>query len=109
MYNKLLTSDTGVCVSWETLGKMLYEELKAKKLSHHEMYPNPEAGCFEMIISGDWKHDHLRAKLVVKEFFKSNGFEILGVQSQEIGHSDCDWYTAQHTFYLPGRYIVREV
>ena len=44
-------------------------------------------------IDGDWKHDHHRADWVVSE-----EIPYITVKKQEIGQSDSDWYTANHTY-----------
>ena len=44
-------------------------------------------------IDGDWKHDHGRADWVVSE-----EIPYLSVKKQEIGNSESDWYTANHTY-----------
>lgn len=50
-------------------------------------------GKIYMEIDGDWKHEHLRAKLILADY----GYNVIEVYHEE---SECDWYEA--------RYIVLE-
>lgn len=49
-------------------------------------------GTVDILVRGDWHHDHLCLRWLMEEF----GFTE--VQCKEVGHSDSDWYTAVHTF-----------
>lgn len=58
--------------------------------------PHYELPVIEAEISGDWKHDHLRAKWIVKEQFPE--FTYIGEQVTEEDGSD--WYSAIHRWVV---------
>lgn len=47
----------------------------------------------EMLINGDWKHDHLCADHWMRNEF---GFDL--IDTREVGESDSDYYEAYHTY-----------
>ena len=112
------------CGGYEKLGegfisgaeKLSFEELAAleeglfRELKNVGIYP--EDGTFSnssnhladleltLLIDGDWKHDHLAAEKIVEKFCKENGLSIVKHEADEVGHSDSDWYEAEHRWYL---------
>ena len=53
-----------------------------------------------LTISGDWKHDHLFARELVKDFCKENKF-VIARHDEDVTDSDgSDYYDALHTFQL---------
>lgn len=54
---------------------------------------------FMVYLSGDWKHDHLRLKINVIDYFEKMGYEV---EHREVvdGESDSDDYSATHYFKL---------
>lgn len=87
------------------LEKSLWDKLNAQGIY-------PEDGTFsnssnrladldlELVIDGDWKHDHLFAEHLVEEWCKENGYVITRHTESEIGNSDSDWYEAEHHWFL---------
>lgn len=53
-------------------------------------------------VKGDWKHDHLRCKFVMKE----HGFEYLNEDVTEEDGSD--FYTAVHYYSIPHKYWLED-
>lgn len=47
------------------------------------------------IINGDWKHEHLFAQSLIRDYFESQN-KIVYIDSCEIGNSDSDCYSAHY-------------
>ena len=75
-------------------------------LKKHDVYP--EDGTFsnsdnslydldlELLIEGDWKHDHLYTEHLIDDFCKQKGLGVIRHDVEEVGESDSDWYKAWH-------------
>lgn len=87
------------------LEKNLWEKLKAEGIY-------PENGTFEnssnsladldleILIDGDWKHDHLFAEHLVEEWCKENGYVITRHTSEVTNETNRDDYEAVHHWFL---------
>ena len=87
------------------LEKSLWDKLKAQ-----EVYP--EDGTFsnssnrladldlELLIDGDWKHDHLLAEHLVEEWCKENGYVITRHTEEVTNDTGRDDYEAEHHWFL---------
>lgn len=51
-------------------------------------------------VEGDWKHDHWAFKDLIQEWADKNGRKIFKIDSQEVGESDSDDYTAIYSVYI---------
>lgn len=81
-----------------------------KFLAQNDIYP--EDGTFEsaesslydldleLLIEGDWKHDHWFTETLVEQFCKDNGLIIIRHDVEEVGDSDSDWYKGWHYWKL---------
>lgn len=62
---------------------------------------NPLADLeLELIIDGDWKHDHLFAEHLVEKFCEENGMIVVKHSVTEVGESESDWYTGDHIWFI---------
>ena len=62
---------------------------------------NPLADLeLELIIDGDWKHDHLFAEHLVEKFCEENGMIVVKHSVVEVGESESDWYTGDHIWFI---------
>lgn len=55
--------------------------------------------AFMVYVSGDWKHDHLRLKINVIDYFEKMGYKVSHTEVED-GKSDSDDYSAYHYFKL---------
>lgn len=61
-------------------------------------YTTSFQNCFNVdIIWGDWKHDHLRADYLIKEYFKKLGYEV-SVNEEVTEEDGSDTYSATHYY-----------
>lgn len=75
------------------------ELLDKEKLYAIEVYEDEDKFGNPLVaieIEGDWKHDHLRAKWLMKEAFGAE--RVSTIVTKEDGS---DFYTAVHYFYIP--------
>ena len=87
------------------LEKSLWEKLNAQGIY-------PEDGTFsnssnkladldlELLIDGDWKHDHLLAEQLVEEWCKENGYVITRHTDEITNDTGRDDYEALHKWFL---------
>ena len=68
--------------------KILNENKIYPEIWSHQVLPV----IFIQIDNGDWKHEHLKAKLLLEE----QGFAFLG--KEELGESPDDTYSAIHRY-----------
>jgi len=59
-----------------------------------------DSAIIEVIVKGDWKHDHIRFNNLVDDFAKENNLKVWKIDEEEIGDSGDDSYEARHTVYL---------
>ena len=75
--------------------------LQDNSISGVELYncsfyvPIPEIGIVEILIDGDWKHDHHRADYLIKE-----NFNILKYESYALEDTGSDWGPEVHSYYI---------
>lgn len=75
----------------------LQKYFNEKKFPYYvEIYDNK---LFVEITWGDWKHHHLRADLLVEEFFKEKGLTILQ-EEYTIEEDGSDCYSAEHYYWF---------
>ena len=80
----------------DELAKKIYEKLHEERLSAG-VFSEDDFDIAVEIRWGDWKHEHLRCKLIVEELLKENGYETFHTeQMTESDGSDC--YSAIHRF-----------
>lgn len=61
-----------------------------------DKYPlNIKGLVFE--VSGDWRHDHLYFNDLAQALLKAKGYEVIRIDTEEIGESEEDSYDAFHT------------
>lgn len=59
------------------------------------------------IMNGDWKHEHMRAKWLLDDFFREEGIDIV-INSYEIGQSEDDTYSAHYIIRTTGSNTLSE-
>lgn len=52
------------------------------------------------IDDGDWKHEHLFFKHLVREYLKEHGYVLVADDEEEIGDSGSDNYSAIHSLFI---------
>lgn len=57
----------------------------------------------ELLIDGDWKHDHWFTEDLVKQFCDENNLGIIRHDVEEVGDSDSDWYTGWHYWKIDNK------
>jgi len=76
------------------LAHVVEKFLMEKKCHFDDIYQG-FADCLVCIkITGDWKHDHLRTKILLEE-----NFNVL-LHKEDAEPSEEDFYTAVHTFMI---------
>ena len=75
-------------------------------LKKHDVYPedgtfsNSDSSLYdldlELLIEGDWKHDHLYTEHLIDDFCEQKGLGVIRHDVEEVGESDSDWYKAWH-------------
>lgn len=71
-----------------------------KMLEEQKLYLDVSVAGDEVHIlveDGDWKHEHLRIKNLVRDYFFVNGFNV-ELTINQIGESDSDSYSAVHVY-----------
>lgn len=53
-----------------------------------------------LIISGDWKHDHLACEAYVEDFCKAHGLAIVKHNENLLEPTDSDWFKAMHNWAI---------
>lgn len=87
-----------------------FKEFLASKNAHYIYNELGETkdGMQITIYDGDWKHEHLYMKNLINEFFTRKGIDIT-IESEEIGESDQDVFSARHNIIFnaePKEYSV---
>lgn len=85
--------------------KKLYDYLRSNKFYEYGDVEQSDNDLADMRIimtieNGDWKHDHLYADQLIQDFCKENNLAIIKHIKKEIGYSDSDSYSAEHTWYI---------
>lgn len=71
-----------------------------KMLAEKKFYPEICTDKNEVCVSvedGDWKHDHICIKNMLKEYFSALGYKV-SIRTEQIGESQTDSYSAVHIF-----------
>lgn len=72
--------------------EIAYKTLNENKIYPEIWYDSNIPVIYVQIDNGDWKHEHIRAKLLLEEL----GFTYAG--KNELGNSEDDTYSAIHSF-----------
>ena len=85
----------------------MYDSQLNKFLNDNGLFPDncyfeENGNNLELIltIDGDWKHDHLYADMLVRQFAEKNNFAIIDVDTQTEGDSPDDSYRANHIYRI---------
>lgn len=81
------------------LERPLTEKFEEEHLWAEIYVSNTEDGpCIEYDLEGDWKHDHLRSKYILADFFRERGLNYnIDIDEKP---SDSDWYEATYFVYV---------
>ena len=82
-----------------------YKEELTKYLSDNKCHYDMDFDRTFLTVSirwGDWKHDHIRLKLLIEEFFEEKlGGEYEVLRASKVTEEDgSDCYSAEHKFVL---------
>ncbi len=59
------------------------------------------SSSFTLRIRGDWKHDHLRADYLIRNYFADNdAWRLTDIEEDTVEEDGSDWYVADHTYVL---------
>lgn len=78
-----------------TLGSLLNERLREVQL-YFDVCPILEGGFFVIEVEGDWKHDHARVDLNVRNLFDELGIQHYDIYTIPTNTTESDYYSAKH-------------
>lgn len=93
----------------ERLDQEFYDFLKSKNAQYiaDEIHETDNGLEFD-INDGDWKHEHLYMKQLVKEFFNNKGVDV-DIYSEVIGNSESDDYSAHYDVVILDKKLSESV
>lgn len=96
--------------SSDTYNEVLADLESIEKFLHDNDFYNYDVGDYssypmgtskiDFEIEGDWKHDHWLFKDLIQDWADKNNRNVFKIDSQEVGESDSDYYTAIYSVYI---------
>lgn len=106
LYEAINPNDESIVAS--NLIKDFINYLKSKELYIDDWYTIDDDIIIVKIDNGDWKHEHQRFRYLAEEFFENRGYNIF-IQSEEIGTSDSDTYSAEYSILFTKNNLSEDI